>query len=76
MIGSKKKINNQMEKKAQFFTDNNTRCKCGHTMLIVSKDGKKLCSYCKEYVFINKEAEIKYRNKEALIRAKRELNNE
>ena len=74
MTGTKKIKNTQMEKNAQFFSDNSTRCKCGHTMLIISKDGKKLCPYCKEFVFVNKEAEIKYRNKEALIRARRELN--
>lgn len=73
-MSDKRVKNTPIEKSRQYFSEHATRCKCGHTMLIISKDGKKLCPYCKEFVFINKEAEIKYRNKEALIKARRELN--
>ena len=63
----------EIKAQSEFFTEHATRCKCGHTILITSKDGKELCRYCRKYVFVNKEAELKYRNKEALIKAKREL---
>lgn len=69
-------IYSNVEKQHQAFTTHSTRCKCGHSMLIATKDGKRLCRYCGEYVFINKEAELKFRNKEALIKAKKELENE
>lgn len=62
-----------IEKQHQAFTEHSTRCQCGHTMLIASKDGKKLCKHCHRYVFINKKAELMYRNKETLIKAKKEL---
>lgn len=66
----------ETEKQHQAFTNHSTKCKCGHTMLIASKDGKKLCKHCHNYVFVNKKAEIMYRTKEALIKAKKELENE
>lgn len=66
----------EIEKKAQHFSEHRTKCKCGHSILIATKDGKKLCKWCHEYAFVNKEAEIRYRNKEALLKAKKELENE
>ena len=63
----------EVEDRAKIFTDYSTKCKCGHTILITSKDGKALCTWCHNYVFANREARIKYRNKEALIKARREL---
>lgn len=67
-----------IEKQHQVFTEHRTKCQCGHTMLISSKDGKQLCRYCHRYVFVNKEAELKYRNKEQIAKLKKELeaNNE
>lgn len=67
----------EIEKQHKAFTDHMTKCpNCGHTMLIASKDGKKLCKNCHRYVFVNKKAELMYRNKEALIKVKKELENE
>lgn len=66
----------EMEKKAQVYSGYMTKCKCGHTMLIATKDGKKLCKWCHEYAFVNKEAELRYRNKEALMKIKKELEDE
>ena len=64
----------EIEKKARHFTEHSTKCKCGHTMLITTKDGKLLCKHCHEYAFINKKAELMYRNKEKLMKLRRELN--
>lgn len=62
-----------IEKQHKFATEHATKCKCGHKTLITTKDGKRLCSWCKEFVFVNKEAEIKYRNKEKINKLKGEL---
>ena len=61
-----------VEKEHNFFTEHSTKCKCGHTLLITEKKGYKLCRFCKRYVFATKEIEIKYRNKEALMKYRRE----
>lgn len=62
----------EIEKQARFYTDHRTKCKCGHAVLISSRDGKALCKWCRNYVFANKEIELKYRNKEQIERLKRE----
>ena len=64
----------EIDDEARYFTDNRVKCSCGHSLLITSKDGKALCKWCHHYAFISKEAEIRYRNKEALLKARRELN--
>ena len=70
MMKTYKEIVNEHE----IFSKHSIKCKCGHTMLITTKDGKDICKHCGEYAFINKQAEIRYRNKEMLIKARRELN--
>ena len=62
-----------IEKKHQFATDHKTTCKCGHTMVIYSKDGKMICRWCKRWCFVNEEAEKKYREKELINKLKGEL---
>lgn len=49
-------------------------CKCGHTNFIANKTGRAICSYCKEYVFKDKQTEFEYRMKEKLIKEKRRNN--
>lgn len=50
------------------------KCKCGHTVYVLSPTGRKVCSHCHSLVFINKEEEFKYRLKEKLIKEKRRRN--
>ena len=37
------------------------KCKCGHSVVIYpfEKKDKKICGWCKNYVYISKEAEFK-----------------
>ena len=63
----------EIEKRHEFITEHMTKCKCGHSVLITSKDGKELCNWCKRYVFASKEIEEKYRKEEFIKTLKREL---
>ena len=33
-------------------------CKCGHVNIIMNKNGYHLCSWCKNYVFKDKQTEL------------------
>ena len=46
--------------KLEFYTKNSTKCKCGHTNFLGSRD-KIVCSWCCRYVFKNKQIEFVYR---------------
>lgn len=46
-------------------------CKCGHVSTILNKEGYKLCTWCRNYVFRNPQIEFEYRMKEKLIKEKR-----
>lgn len=50
-------------------------CKCGHTNTIINKRGYKLCSWCHNLVFKDKQTEFKYRLRQNIIKEKRKLNN-
>lgn len=63
----------EIEKKYKYFTDNSIKCKCGHSLLITSKDGKALCTHCHRYVFANEEIERNYRREEFKKTIRREL---
>lgn len=54
----------QEEIRESYFAQYRVRCKCGHTFLIVK--GKKLCRYCGEYVYKNKQEEFKDKLRSAL----------
>lgn len=47
-------------KKLNFYTKNSTKCKCGHTNFLGSRD-KIICSWCGKYIFKNKKTEFFYR---------------
>lgn len=64
---------NEEVEQHKYFTKHRTLCKCGHSVLVTEKKGYQLCNWCHNLVFINKEAELKYRNKEMLLKAKRKL---
>lgn len=49
----------------EFYTRNSTKCKCGHTNFLGSRD-KIICSWCGSYVFRNKRTEFIYRIGELL----------
>lgn len=42
-------------------TDATIKCKCGHSVLVPARNDRKVCSWCGEYVFRNKQDEFKYR---------------
>ena len=48
-----------------------TKCKCGHTVTILNKKGYIICSWCKNYVFINPKVEFDYRMKEKILKERR-----
>lgn len=50
------------------------KCKCGHTCTILNPKGYQLCSWCKNYVFLNPQLEFEYRMKEKLNKEKRKEN--
>lgn len=53
---------NDIEKLMEEKTENRIACKnCGHTMNISNRKGKRICSHCGYYVFINDKEEFKYR---------------
>ena len=60
--------NSEIEKEHQYYTEHRVLCKCGHSMLVTSKDGKELCTFCGQYVFATPKLEFKYRIKEKLRR--------
>lgn len=45
-------------------------CNCGHRLIILPKQEKRLCSWCHNYVFKNKNDEFRYRLKEKIRRCK------
>ena len=47
-------------------------CKCGH-VVFMSKSGRKICTWCNNYVFKDKQTEFEYRMKENLIRERRNM---
>lgn len=42
------------------------RCKCGHRVIITSKQDKNLCDWCGHWVFKNKKDEFMFRVKEKI----------
>lgn len=48
------------------ITDNTYKCKCGHTELITNKEKKKICSYCGNYIYRDKNLEFKNKMMEVL----------
>ena len=61
----------EIYKEHDLFTKYRTKCKCGHSILITSRDGKELCKWCNNYVFATPELEKKYRLKEVLNKIRR-----
>ena len=52
-------------KKIDFYSKNSTKCRCGHTNFLGSRE-KIVCSWCNKYVFKNKKDEFVYRIGELL----------
>lgn len=42
------------------------KCKCGHRVVIPYNVDKQICSYCKKYVFKDKQREFEYRLREKI----------
>ena len=51
----------EIEKYHQAVSKYRVLCKCGHSVLITSRDGKQLCNWCRQYVFATPELEKQYR---------------
>ena len=47
-------------RRIDFYTRNSTKCKCGHTNFLGSRD-KIICSWCNRYVFKDKKTEFKHK---------------
>ena len=52
-------------RRIDFYTRNSTKCKCGHTNFLGSRD-KIICSWCGMLVFKNKRIEFMHRIGELL----------
>ena len=58
----------EFERKVEFDAQNTFKCKCGHSVVIYPNTTKKLCNWCKNYVFRNPRDEFKERMKESIKR--------
>lgn len=58
----------EVELQAEYFTDHRTKCKCGHSVLITNKNGRKLCKWCNRFVFATPELKKEYQLKEIKYR--------
>ena len=58
----------EFEKKVAFDTENTFKCKCGHSIVIYPTTTKKLCTWCKNYVYRDNKDEFKERMIECLKR--------
>ena len=67
----RKKIEDKLYEEASKYR---IYCQCGHSVVIypTDKNRKKLCSWCKKYVFVNENEEFKYRMSEMLKKGKKE----
>ena len=54
------------KKRLKPYADNRYYCKCGHSVVIMPKKHKVLCTHCGHWVFKNKKDEFKYRIKEKM----------
>lgn len=66
---SDKEIQQIYEDKQRF----RVKCKCGHTVTILDPKGYQICSWCRNYAFINDQVEFEYRMKEKLLKEKRNI---
>ena len=57
---------NYEKKRVKVYADNRYYCSCGHSVVIMPKNNKVLCTHCGHWVFKNKKEEFKYRLKERL----------
>ena len=48
-------------------SDNKIACKCGHRILMGLEE-RKVCNWCGNYVYRNKEIEFKYKLKEKMMK--------
>ena len=42
-----------------YYTNHKVKCKCSHSVFMPYGTDKKICSYCGNYVYRNKEIEFK-----------------
>lgn len=59
MIGLMSLKNDSLSKLINALQPYKVKCKCGHSMYIVSVD-RKICSWCGNYAYKNKIIEMKY----------------
>ena len=53
------------KRRIDFFNENSTKCNCGHTNFLGSRD-KIICSWCGKYVFKNEKIKFLHRIGELL----------
>lgn len=61
-----RKYRDNQEKLDDILSQNNIKCKCGHTNTMNIKENKMICKWCGNYVFRNKRAEFEYRLRERI----------
>ena len=44
------------------------KCKCGHSEIIIKSVDRKICSWCKHWVYRTPQIEFKYKIKEKMLR--------
>ena len=52
------------------YTNNRTKCKCGHSVFIPHYDEKIMCTWCNKWVYRDKQAEFKDKMRSELNRRK------
>ena len=55
------------------YLQHTVKCKCGHSVVIMNKNGVAECRYCHNNVFKDKKTEFEYRMKQNLIKERRNL---
>lgn len=60
-------------KQQESQNDFKVRCKCGHRVLIVTKD-RMICSWCGKYVYKTPKLEFEYKLKEYMLKERRKTN--
>lgn len=63
----------EIEKQHEFETQHRVICKCGHSILITSRNGRTICTHCHKFVFATPELEKQYRKEEFIKTLKREI---
>ena len=54
-----KRTKQEMDRMVEFNFNNTYKCSCGHSVVIYPTRTRKLCTWCKHYVYRDKKDEFK-----------------